>query len=57
MSKRKKLKAKCFDPSFVYVPSGSTDLRATFARIRAERARVAEACHHATAIVPIKKVG
>lgn len=49
-------KAKCFDKTWKYKPSGSTDLKATFARIRREQ-REAEAAKPAPANVkPIKKV-
>jgi hypothetical protein len=47
-------KARILDPSFVYVPSGSTDIRKTFARIRREQRRQSEAeTHRVTAPVPM----
>jgi hypothetical protein len=42
------------DPTFRYTSSASTDLRKTFARIRRERAKAAEA-EKAKAVTPIRK--
>jgi hypothetical protein len=44
------------DPTFRYVPSGSTDLRKTFARVRREQEKAkAEAEAKAAKVTPIRK--
>jgi hypothetical protein len=45
------------DPDFKYVPSASTDLRKTFARVRKElqQQRAAEGAKLTRQVIPIKK--
>jgi hypothetical protein len=43
------------DPTFKYTPSGSTDLAKTFARVRREQKKAAEATKDTTVVPIIKK--
>jgi hypothetical protein len=42
---------RLLDPTFKYVPSGQTDIRKTFARVRREQAQQSQA----KAVVPLRK--